>query len=309
MDLSVILPIYNNAASLPELIQRLTKTCQMISLDYELLFINDGSHDDSLRILNEFADVDLCIKVICLSRNFGQHPAISAGFELAQGNAVILMDADLQDCPEDIPVLLQELRSSECDVIYTLKQVKNGKISNRFTSALYHYVFSKLVGSNVPINIGTFRAFNRKVLKALLQFPEVNILYGPLMFYIGFKSKTVSLKFIERPYGKSSYTFFKRLRLAVNSLISYTDIPHQLTMSVGALLLVFTLLYVMLVVCQYLLVGSSLPGGTTMVILLICTLVGSVLFSLGIIGNYVFRIYQEVLRRPRYLVRSTRNLN
>jgi glycosyltransferase involved in cell wall biosynthesis len=309
MDISVVLPVYNNAASLPELVKRLTESCQMISPNYELLFVNDGSHDGSLQILHEFADVESRVKVICLSRNFGQHPAISAGFERAQGKAIILMDADLQDRPEDIPMLLRELHNSKSDVIYTLKQDKNRRISHRLTSALYHYVFSKLVGSNVPLNIGTFRAFNQKVLHALLEFPEVNILYGPLMFYIGFKSKAVSLQFIQRPHGKSSYTFLKRLKLAANSLISYTDLPHQLTMAIGALLLLFTLSYVILVVVQYILVGSSLPAGTTIVILLICTLVGAVLISLGIIGSYVFRIYQEVLRRPRYLVRSTRNLN
>jgi len=309
MDLSVVLPVYNNAASLPELVPRLMESCQMISQNYELLFVNDGSHDDSLRILNEFADVEKRVKVICLSRNFGQHPAISAGFECAQGNAIILMDADLQDRPEDIPMLLRELHNSKSDIIYTLKQVDNRRVANRLSSAIYHYVFSKLVGSDVPLNIGTFRAFSRKVLSALLEFPEVNILYGPLMFYIGFKSKAVPLPFVQRPYGKSSYTFVKRLKLAANSLISYTDMPHQLTMLAGGLLLLFTFSYVILVVSQYILVGSTLPSGTTIVIILISTLVGAVLSSLGIMGSYVFRIYQEVLRRPRYLVRSTRNLD
>jgi dolichol-phosphate mannosyltransferase len=218
------------------------------------------------------------------------------------------MDADLQDSPEDIPLLLYELSSSDCDVVYTLKQAEDGRISSRLSSALYHYVFSRLVGSTVPLNIGTFRAFDRKVLEALLRFPEVNILYGPLMFYVGYSSKFVSLPFIERPHGKSSYTFAKRLRLAANSLISYTDIPHRLTMLAGALLVLGTLSYGLLVTAQYLLVGSSIPSGTTIVITLICTLVGAVLFSLGIIGTYIFRIYQEVLRRPRYLVRTTRNI-
>ena len=309
IDISVILPVYNNSASLPELARRLIASCQEITLDFELIFVNDGSLDDSLRILNLLADVEERVKVISLSRNFGQHPAISAGFEHAKGNAIILMDADLQDRPEDIAILLKELRSSESDIVYTLKTVQEGKISNRVSSVLYHYVFSRLVGSRVPLNIGTFRIFNRKVLQALMQFPEVNILYGPLMFYIGFRSKSISLKYTERPHGKSSYTFAKRLRLASNSLISYTDIPHQLTTMAGALLLLVTLAYAILVAAQYVLVGSPLPSGTTIIIVLICILVGAVLFSLGIIGSYVYRIYQEVLRRPRYLIRTKRNLS
>lgn len=308
IDFSVVLPVYNNSLALPELVWRLINTCTSMSSQFELLFINDGSRDDSLQILCQLAEADTRIKVIGLSRNFGQHPAISAGFEHAQGQAIILMDADLQDSPEDIPLLLQELRNSDCDIVYTLKQAEDGVISSRLTSALYHYIFSKLVESTVPLNIGTFRAFDRKVLVALLKFPEVNVLYGPLMFYIGYTSKFVSLSFVKRPHGRSSYTFAKRLRLATNSLISYTDIPHRLTMLLGALLLLSTLSYGLVVLVQYLLVGSSLPTGITMLILLICTLVGAVLFSLGIIGNYIFRIYQEVLKRPRYLVRTTRNI-
>ena len=309
MDFSVVVPVYNNAQSLPELVRRLLKACQAVSQQFELLFVNDGSRDNSLSILNKLAETDLRVKVIGLSRNFGQHPAISAGFEHAQGMAIVLMDADLQDRPEDIPLLLQELKSSDCDVVYTLKQAEDGRASNRLTSALYHYVFSKLVGSKVPLNIGTFRAFDHKVHEALLKFPEANVLYGPLMFYIGYNSKIISLPFIERQHGKSSYTFASRLKLATNSLISYTDIPHRLTSLAGAMLLLGTLAYGLAVVAQYLLVGRSLPSGITVVILLICMLVGAVLFSLGIIGSYVFRIYQEVLRRPRYLVRSTRNLS
>jgi glycosyltransferase involved in cell wall biosynthesis len=309
MDFSIVLPVYNNAQSLPELVVRLIRTCESLSSQFELLFINDGSRDDSLQVLHQLADADIRVKVIGLSRNFGQHPAICAGFEHAQGESIILMDADLQDCPEHIPLLLQELNNSDCDVVYTLKQSEDGRISTRVTSALYHYVFSRLVGATVPLNIGTFRAFNRTVLGAVLKFPEVNILYGPLMFYIGFTISYVSLPYVNRPHGRSSYTFTKRLRLAADSLISYTDIPHRLTILLGALLLLGTLSYGLVVLMQYLLVGSSLPSGITMLILLICTLIGAVLFSLGIIGSYIFKIYQEVLRRPRYLVRSMRNIN
>jgi len=310
MYFSVVLPVYNNAPALCELATRLLRECRSITESFELIFVNDGSTDDSLQFLNELADSDHRIKVIALSRNFGQHPAISAGFEHANGQYIVLMDADLQDRPEDIQRLLAELSCNDCDVVYTLKQPDNFSLPTaRLSSALYHFVFSRLVGSEVPLNIGTFRAFNHKVHSALLRFPEVNVLYGPLMFYIGFSSRIISLPFSRRPYGKSSYSLAKRIELASNSLMSYTDIPHRLTSLAGVLLLLGTLGYGLTVVIQYLLIGRSLPSGITVVILLICTLVGAVLFSLGIIGGYVFRIYQEVLRRPRYLVRSMRNIS
>jgi glycosyltransferase involved in cell wall biosynthesis len=308
IELSVVLPVYNNAGALRDLALRLVSVCTAVSPAFELIFVNDGSRDESLQVLRKLAAEESRVKVIGLSRNFGQHPAISAGFEHASGQTIVLMDADLQDRPEDIPLLVQELHKSGSDVAYSIKNTDGGRLARRATSALYHYVFSRVVGSDVPLNIGTFRAFNRRVLAALLEFREVNVLYGPLMFYIGFKSTFVNLPYVDRVHGKSSYTFAKRLKLATNSLISYTDIPHRLTTWAGALLLAGTLLYSAAIVGQYFLVGRSLPTGTTVVILLICVLVGAVLFSLGIIGSYVFRIYQEVLRRPRYLVRETLNL-
>jgi dolichol-phosphate mannosyltransferase len=308
MKLSVVLPVYNNEEALHVLVPRLIQACKKASQRFELLFVNDGSQDGSLKILHEFADIDSCVKVINLSRNYGQHPAISAGLEHALGEVIILMDADLQDKPEDIHLLLQKMAIGGFDVIYTIRKYKGGQPSSRLTSALYHYIFSKVVGSNVPRDIGTFRAFNRKVLEALLKFPESNVLYGPLMFYIGFSNGFISLPFVERPYGESSYTFSKRFNLALNSLISYTDVPHRITTLAGFLLLLGTIAYGVVVAIQYLLIGRSLPSGITILILLICSLAGAVLFSLGVMGSYVFRIYQEVLRRPRYLVQTTRNL-
>lgn len=308
MDLSIILPVFNNAASLPELVSRLISTCDQLLLEYELLFINDGSKDESELILSDLADSCDRVKLINLSRNFGQHPAISAGFQNARGSLIILMDADLQDSPEHIGILIQHLCNNDVDIVYTVKQPENGQSLSRPTSILYHKLFSKLVGAPVPSHIGTFRGFNRQVLEALLEFGEVNVLYGPLMFFIGFKSLTLALPYQQRRFGKSSYTFWKRLRLAADSLISYTNLPHNLTMFIGAGVLTMTLAYVILILVQYLIFGISLPSGLTIIIILMCTLVGAVLVSLGIVGSYVFRIYQEVLRRPRYLIRSTRNI-
>jgi dolichol-phosphate mannosyltransferase len=307
-EISVVIPVYNNDASLRELTTRLITSLISCTESYEILYVNDGSKDNSLAILREIAAEIHEIKVINLSRNFGQHPAICAGFEHASGSIIILMDADLQDNPEDIVKLVTKFQSQDSDIIYTIKQPKDGRLSSSLTSMLYHYIFASIVNTRVPLNIGTFRAFNRKFLKALLEFREVNILYGPLMFFMGFKSDFIELSFNERPHGKSAYTFKKRLQLAVNSLISYTDVPHKLSMMLGSILLLGSLLYGMVVILQYLLFGASLPGGTTLVLIVLCLTLGSVMMSLGVIGSYIFRVYQEVLRRPRYLVQEKINL-
>jgi polyisoprenyl-phosphate glycosyltransferase len=307
LDISVVIPVYNNENSLIELAQRLTAALEKIAHGYEIIFINDGSRDNSNHILKDIANKQSKIKVIALSRNFGQHPAICAGFEHAKGNFTVLMDADLQDSPEDISSLIDKLKSSGADVVYTIKKSSDKLISSRLSSTVYHFIFSKIVKTDVPLNIGTFRAFNRKFLEALLRFKEVNVLYGPLMFYMGYQSCFLELPYSKRLHGKSSYTFSKRLQLAVNSLISYTDIPHKISVLFGGFLLAGSTLYSLTVVIQYLIFGSSLPGGSTLILLVLCLTLGSVMLFLGIIGSYIFRVYQEVLDRPRYLVQEKIN--
>jgi glycosyltransferase involved in cell wall biosynthesis len=307
--ISVVVPVYNNALSLETLIIRLQAILKTITSDYELIFINDGSVDNSYDLLKKIALDHSQVKLINFSRNFGQHPAISAGFERATGDITVLMDADLQDRPEDIPLMLNKLYEDDSDIVYSVRNKEGKKYGNKISSALFHYCFSKIVKSNVPVNIGTFRLFNRKFLQSLTQFKEYNILYGPLMFYMGFKSSFVELSFEERAHGKSQYTFRKRLALALNSLISYTDIPHKMTIIIGATLLVISTVYSIIVTLQYALIGSSLPVGATLILLVLCITLGSIMITLGVIGSYIFRVYQEVLRRPRYLISETINIS
>jgi dolichol-phosphate mannosyltransferase len=309
VDVSVVIPVYNNSESIRELTERLLGALNECCGGYEIIYVNDGSHDNSLAKLRMLASEVFAVKVINLSRNFGQHPAMCAGFERASGQVIILMDADLQDRPEDIAALLQKMRSDSSDVVYTTRRAAVGAPPRLSTSRLFHYVFGNLINASVPPSIGTFRAFNRKFLEAILQFRESNIIYGPLMFYIGFKSSFLELPYCDRPHGRSSYTFKKRLQLAINSLITYTDAPHRLTMWLGVTLMLGSLLYALIVSIEYFLFGSSLPGGSTLILLLITVSFGAIMMTLGVIGSYVFRVYQEVLRRPRYLVQEIINFS
>jgi glycosyltransferase involved in cell wall biosynthesis len=306
--ISVVAPVYNNATALSELSSRLEATLGGSFSNYEVLFINDGSRDDSLKLLKKLAQNNSHLKVINLSRNFGQHPAICAGFENATGDYIVLMDADLQDSPEDIVKLYEKITSEACDVAYTIKSSDEKLFTSRVTSGLYHYLFSKIIGSKVPLNIGTFRMFSSHFLDEIKRYKEFNILYGPLMFFMGFKSTFVTLEHHERKYGKSAYTFSKRLKLAVNSLISYTDIPHKLSMYFGGLVLSISIIYGVTLLSQYLFFGSQLPGGTTLIIFILSIMLGSFMLFLGIIGGYLFRVYQEVLARPRYHIQEKINL-
>jgi dolichol-phosphate mannosyltransferase len=305
----VVIPVYNNAPTLEALARRLVDVLEGAASQFELLFINDGSRDNSMAVLRAIASSDARVKELNLSRNFGQHPAICAGLEHASGDLTVLMDADLQDLPEHIPEFLDKISATDAEIVYCTKQMDEGRLSSRLTSALYHFVFSRIIGAQVPLNIGTYRVFTRRFREALLKFEEVNILYGPLMFFMGFRSAYIELPYVAREAGGSSYTFTKRLRLAVNSLISYTDIPHKVSILLGTLLLVGSVLYSLIVVLQYFLFDTALPGGNTLILLALFLTLGSIMMFLGVIGTYVFRVYQEVLRRPRYLLQDALNLS
>ena len=298
------MPVYNNEGTIDQLVARLQKALD--GFDFEAVVVNDGSRDRSLALLRAQAAADPRLKVISFSRNFGQHPAIAAALDHATGDLLVLMDADLEDQPEHIPMLVETLQTQQCDIVYTTK-LEGQTTPRSLSSDAYHQVFSRTVGVDVPRQLGTFRVFTRKVGEALKAFPERDVLYGPLMFYVGFRSVVVPVARGVRP-GRSSYTLMKRLRLAINSLITYSDLAPRLFASAGALMIVGPLLYGLIVLLQYLLGGRSLPQGLTMIVLLITFLGGTIMLALGVLGVYVFRIFQEVLARPRYVIDETMNL-
>jgi|SRR6185436_6058075 len=301
--ISVLVPVYNNERTLEPLCARLSAA--LAGEDHEVLLVNDGSRDGSWPLIEKLAAGNPRIKAIGLSRNFGQHPAIAAALDHAAGDVMVLMDADLEDQPEHIPRLVAALGQNECDIVYTVKE--GGDASNDVTSGIYHYVFSRMVGVDVPRRLGTFRAFTRKVLLALRAFPERHVLYGPLMFYVGFRYATIPVARGARE-GRSSYSFGKRLRLAVSSLVTYSDLPPRLFAVVGVGMIGLTFLYSLVVIAQYVFIGQALPRGLTIVVLLLLAMTGMLMVALGTIGVYVFRIFQEVLARPRYLIDHTVNV-
>ncbi|HSW68663.1 MAG TPA: glycosyltransferase family 2 protein [Gammaproteobacteria bacterium] len=302
--ISIIIPVYNNALTLEELTTQIDFALSL-KHHYEIIFIDDGSTDNSMTTLRSLAQKNSAIKILSLSRNFGQHPAISAGFEYASGEKIVLMDADLQDNPIYLPEMITKLKDN-IDIVYTMK-VYSSVQDNKITSRFFHYVFSKIVKQKNLSNIGTYRAFTRKFLNAMLKYPERNIVYGPLMHYMGFHSEIIPVLHQKRK-NRSSYTFSKRLKLSIDSLVSYTNIPHLSFIWFGLSLFAGSSIYCVYVVITYLLGGRVLLSGITLILVVLLLTLGSIMISLGIMGNYIFRIFQEVLRRPRYLIKESINL-
>lgn len=303
-SVSVVVPVYGNEGSLDELVDRLLGVLGRMRRRFEILLIDDGSPDGSWKKIEALGAEHHEVVGIRLSRNFGQHPAIAAGLERARGDLTVLMDADLQDEPEHIPLLVSKLEEGH-DVVYTVNVDDSGAGASRLTSALFHYSFSRFAQVDVPRSIGTYRAFNRKFRSAVVSYPERGALYGPLMLYMGFTAAFVPVRRSVNPGGSSGYTFLKRLQLAADTLISYTNVPHRILLFLGSGIACASLGYLAVLVVDYFVRGPKIASGFTLLLGVILLFMGAVLLSLGILGSYVFRVFQEVLGRPRYLVAET----
>lgn len=305
---SILIPVYNNAPYLVELADRLRAAFDGLGRPVEILFVNDGSRDNSWEVLSALAAADPRVKALQLSRNYGQHAAISAALDHASGDVYVLMDADLQDQPEVAPRLLESLENGGHDIVYTLKVGGNDGWLKRLTSRAFHGFVGKSTSTDTAANIGTFRAFNRKVAAALAQYRERAIVYGPLMHTLGYDVAFVPVDRNERVGSRSSYSFRKRAALAFQSIVSYSTLPQKALLWSGGVISGATLLYMAIVVIQHVLGMGSLAGGLTLLTVLLLFFIGIVMFSLGILGWYLFLIYREVLFRPRYHVQKTFNL-
>ncbi len=299
-SVSVLVPVYNNEVTVEELWLRLVASLEPLVEDFEVVFVNDGSRDASWSIISRLASQDPRCVGLQLSRNFGQHPAIGAGLERCRGDLTVLMDADLQDRPEELAKLLAPFDDPEIEIVYTTWEMGQQKAS--LTSRLFHTVFARLAGLEMPSNVGTYRAFRRSVRGELLRYQEQGAVYGPLMSQMGFAYRYVTVQ-RDRPGGReTSYNFRRRLSLAINALIAYSDLPHRLVTWAGLTFTLGGLVYLTILVGQYLVGNRPLQGGITLLIGITVMMSGVLLMSVGVLTAYVYRVFHEVLSRPRYHV-------
>jgi polyisoprenyl-phosphate glycosyltransferase len=301
--LSVVAPIYNEEATVEEFYSRVCSALE--GLQFELVLIDDGSRDRSAALLEHLAASDPRVRVVYLSRNFGHQTALTAGLDHARGNAVVMLDADLQDPPELIPRMLDHWRAG-CDVVYAVREQREGESRFKLATARWFYkLFDKLAQVELQHNSGDFRLLDRRALNALLSMRERNRFLRGMTVWVGYTQAAVPYHRDPRYAGETKYTLSKMMKFSLDAISSFSHRPLQVATLLG--FLISTLAFVAIPVVVILrLAGSYLPGFSALTITVLL-LGGIQLITIGIIGEYVGRIYDEVKGRPLYLVRARRN--
>lgn len=299
--LSILLPIYNEEKGLAENFARLQQSLQGIAMPIEFVLVDDGSRDGSWDLMRGFRSLEAKNTIHCLrfSRNFGKEAAIFAGLDHAQGDCVLVMDADLQHPPEKIPDMLA-LWQEGYQVVEGIKEDR-GKESglHRAFSKLFYGMLSRASGIAME-NTSDFKLMDRKVVEVLKSLPERSTFFRALSFWTGFRRIQISYRVQDRKYGESKWSTFSLIRYALKNIASFSTFPMQLVTGLGFVLFVFSAVLALISLVQKIR-GTALGGFTTVIILL--GLVGSgIMFSLGIIGFYIALIYDEVRQRPRYIL-------
>lgn len=308
MQISIVIPVYREAANLPNLYARLLSVTANIEAEWEYVFVNDGSPDDSLLVLKELAGKDARVRIIDFSRNFGKEIALTAGVHSASGDAVICMDADLQHPPEIIPKLVSAWRAG-AEVVTTIRLSVGGhSIARKLFSWAYYRLMACMSGISMVSHTTDFRLFDRKVVDAFNRMTERQRMFRGIIDWMGFKTEYVEFHADSRESGKAAYSYGKLWDLALSSLTSFSLFPLKVTGYLGVSITMFS----SLLLCWMLLTKAGvLPGSFTplaMVVVANTVLIGVVLMAMGIIALYIGTIHTEVTNRPLYIVRERVNL-
>jgi glycosyltransferase involved in cell wall biosynthesis len=300
---SVVAPIYNEAETLPHFYIRVVAAMERLDEPFELVLVNDGSRDDSIAVMRALHERDPRVRVVDFSRNFGHQVAISAGLDHARGEAVIIIDSDLQDPPEVILELVAQWRQG-AEVVYAQRRTRPGETRFKLlTAAAFYRLIRRLTSVDIPRDTGDFRLLDRKVVDTLVAMKEHHRFMRGLSVWVGFRQEAVQYDRQERYAGETKYPLAKMVRFALDAITGFSYVPLQLATTLGFVLAGLSLLGIVVAVVLRLL-NVAIQGQTTTLIVVLL-LGGIQLIFLGIIGEYLGRIYDEVRGRPLYVVRKT----
>jgi polyisoprenyl-phosphate glycosyltransferase len=307
MLLSIVIPVYNEAESLPALISLVRQVLAKMDCQYEFVFVNDGSEDDTLQILRQEAELDARIKVLVFSRNFGHQLAITAGLDVAAGDAVVVMDADLQDPPEILSEMFDLFRHGYDVVSAQRVSRESDSFFKKATAAMFYWLIRRMVNERVLPQVGDFRLFSRGAVTALRRFREQHRFMRGLVAWLGLKEVIVPFHRPPRVAGTTKYSTLKMLRFAWTAISSFSGFPLRVCMGLGILMACPGFLFIGYALFAVLVQKKAVPGWTS-VVCLQAIFSGAILLSIGLVGDYVARIYEEAKGRPLYIVAESLNL-
>ena len=298
--LSVVVPVYNEEACIEQMLSRLTAVLAKLDADSHIVFVNDGSSDGTLELLRQYSSERADVSFITFSRNFGHQFALAAGIDHADGDAVVSLDGDLQHPPEMIPTLLEHWRNGK-DVVYTVRRSNEGHHIKEVFSRTFYWLMRKLTGVDVPTGGADFRLIDRRVADALRQCREKHVFVRGLVPWLGFSREGVPYDAEARYGGESKYVTRRMVAFALDGIFSFSIVPLRIISLIGVITICVGFLYGVYSVMMRLLTEDTVSGWASLVIVVL-VFSGTQLLSLGILSEYVGRMYEEVKKRPRYIV-------
>ena len=301
--ISIVIPCYNEEEVIHETVKRMNVFCSNLdsNLDIELVFVNDGSKDDTLNILKSYAKDDKKIKIISFSRNFGHQVAVTAGIDASKGDAVVLIDADLQDPPEVIYEMIQKWREGY-DVVYGVRTHREGETAFKLATAKMFYRFlNKLSDVDIPLDTGDFRLMSRKVVDTIVGMPEKDRFVRGMVSWAGFKQIALPYKRAVRFAGESKYPLKKMIKFAIDGILSFSSKPLQISVYIGVMSAIISVIGIIYALSMRIFTNTWVEGWTALMFTVLF-FGGLQLISIGIVGEYIGRIYKELKNRPLYVV-------
>ncbi|MCL1844471.1 MAG: glycosyltransferase family 2 protein [Defluviitaleaceae bacterium] len=300
---SVVVPAFNEEEVIAETYARLTAIMQKMNEPYELVFVNDGSRDKTAEIIAEFCAKDSSVRLVDFSRNFGHMPAISAGMEHARGDAIFIIDADLQDPPEIFPEMAEKWREG-FHVVYGQREKRMGEsVFKKISAKIFYRFIRRMTSVDMPVDTGEFRLIDRKVCDAVNKLPEKSRYIRGLVSWVGFRQTAVLYVRAERFAGKTKYPLRKMISFAVDAVVSFSYKPLRIATTLGFFISLTGFIYLAIILYQALFTETTVAGWASTTGIVVFTQ-GIVLMILGIIGEYIGRIYDEIKNRPAYIVRA-----
>lgn len=304
MEISIVVPLYNEEKNIRLMHDRLVSSILKISSNFEIIYVNDGSNDNSFLELLKLSNEDERVKYINFSRNFGHQIAVTAGLDYSKGAAVVIIDGDLQDPPEVIPEMYA-LYKEGFEVVYGQRLIRKGESFFKKITAKYFYrILKKITNINIPVDTGDFRLIDRKIVNDLKNMPEQNKFLRGQIAWLGYRQTSIFFERDERKFGETGYPFSKMLKFALDGITGFSDVPLQFVTKTGIFISFISFLVILYAIFSHFILERTITGWTSLIIS--SMFIGGVqLISVGIIGEYISRINKNVQNRPLYIVSET----